>query len=78
MDPQIRPIHTAAGAAPRPPFQGCLADLIAVRDIAAHWRSGGVVSIEDQIQFVRSALAVLEAINQDMDIGAPNAARGAT
>lgn len=78
MDLPIRPIAHAEHAAPRHPFQPVLGDLIAVRDIAAHWRGGGVVLIEDQIQFCRSALAVLEAINQDMDIGAPNAAGGAT
>ena len=65
MDLPIRPIHTAELAAPRPPFQGCLADLIAVRDIAAHWRSGGIVLAEDQLRFVRSALVLLEAINSD-------------
>ena len=74
MDPQIRPIHTAALAAPRPPFQKHLSDLILVRDLAAHWRAGGIVLLEDQLAFMRAALVLLEAINSDCPDEGPEAA----
>ena len=64
MDMPIQRRDEAANVRPIAPFAECTAELIALRDIAEHWRGGGIVLGEDLATFVRSTGRILAVIDQ--------------